>query len=312
MKNSASPLSGMVRLATRRLGFLRQVVLLVVLAEVFSPPPLDGIIFYYTADPSYNTTAPTGPLADSGWQWVGIWGGFQGTAIGPHDFLAAKHVGGTVGDPFVLQGVSYRSTAFIDDASTDLRIVEVAGIFPSWAPLYRRHDEAGKAFVVFGRGCARGAEVHVDNVLRGWQWGSAGTPRGGQNSVAKVIDLQTGGGQHLYARFDPNGGVNECHLASGDSSGPIFIDDGSGFKLAGIAHLVDGPFNSTNIGDGFNAALFDVRGLYARSTGTNWKYVSGFWPVPSGFFATRVSVRAQWIDSVLCSPTPKPADPQRG
>ena len=151
MKNSASPLSGMVRLATRRLGFLRQVVLLVVLAEVFSPPPLDGIIFYYTADPSYNTTAPTGPLANSGWQWVGIWGGFQGTAIGPHDFLAAKHVGGTVGDPFVLQGVSYRSTAFID----------------------------------------------------------------------------------------------------------------------------------------------------ARSTGTNWKYVTGFWPVPSGFFATRVSVRTQWIDSVL-------------
>jgi hypothetical protein len=130
--------------------------------------------------------------------------------------------------------------------------------------------------------------------------------------VAKVISLEAGGGEHLYARFDPNGGVNECHLASGDSSGPIFIDDGSGYKLAGIAHLVDGPFNTTNIGDGFNAALFDVRGLYAHSPGKGWAYIAGFRPVPSGFFATRVSVRAQWIDSVLSSLTLKPASPQRG
>jgi hypothetical protein len=127
-----------------------------------------------------------------------------------------------------------------------------------------------------------------------------------------VINLRTAGGDHLYARFNSAGGVNQCHLASGDSSGPIFIDDGSGFKLAGVAHLVDGPFNATNTGDGFNAALFDVRGLYARRADQGWKYVAGFWPVPSGFFATRVSVRAGWIDSVIGTAIPKPADPQHG
>jgi len=312
MRNSALPLPRKVRLARRPIGPFRVAFLLVALAGLPSPLRLDAIIFYYTADPSYNTVAPAGLLANSGWQWVGVWGGFQGTVIGPHHFLAAQHVGGAVGDPFVFNGVSYRSIAFIDDASTDLRVVEVGGEFQTWAPLYRRNDEAGKAFVVFGRGCSRGAEVRVDNVLKGWQWGGAGTLRWGQNTVARVTNLRTGGGDHLYARFKSTGGDNECHLASGDSSGPIFIDDGSGYKLAGIAHLVDGPFNTTNIGDGFNAALFDVRGLYAHSTGKGWAYIAGFWPVPSGFFATRVSVRAQWIDSVLSSPTPKPPNPQRG
>jgi len=306
MKNSSAPPPKQTCLARRSLSIRRLAILLLLLAGIIPPPRLQAIIFYFTADPDYNTTAPTGSLAGSGWQWVGSWGGFQGTVIGPHHFLAAQHVGGVPGDPFVFQGVSYRAVAFIDDPTTDLRIVEVAGDFPTWAPLYRRGDEAGKTFVVFGRGSARGAEVWVDNVLKGWQWGAAGTLRWGQNSVARVVNLRMGGGDHLYARFESTGGVNECHLASGDSSGPIFIDDGSGYKLAGVAHVVDGPFNTRNTGDGFNAALFDIRGLYARTAGKDWKYVAGFWPVPSGFFATRVSVRTQWIDSVLRPSPPKP------
>ena len=136
------------------------------------------------------------------------------------------------------------------------------------------------------------------NTLRGWQWGAGdGKLRWGQNVVNSAVNGGSYWGALLYALFDATGGVNEAHLALGDSSGPVFINDGSGWKLAGIAALVDSSFNTTTTGSGFNAAIFDVRELYYGSSG-NWTLITGASPVPSGFYATRISVRAAWIDSV--------------
>ena len=260
-----------------------------------------AVIFFSTADPNFNTAAPTGSLANSGWDWVGSWAGFQGTPIGPHHFLTARHVGGNVGDVFVLSGVNYTTTGFFDDTVSDLRICEVNGTFPSWAPLYRASAEVGASFVVFGRGLTRGAEVvdETTHTLRGWQWGSGdGRLRWGQNTVGSVVNAGSYWGTLLRATFDASGGINEAHLAIGDSSGPIFINDGGVWKLAGIAAAVDGPFNTTNAGAGFNAAIFDVRGLYAGGTG-NWSLVTGSSPVPSAFYATRISIRTSWMDGIV-------------
>src|SRR6185436_10644721 len=52
-----------------------------------------AVIFWSTSDPSYNTTAPTGALAGSGWQYEGKWGSFLGTVIAPQYFVTAEHVG---------------------------------------------------------------------------------------------------------------------------------------------------------------------------------------------------------------------------
>jgi hypothetical protein len=80
----------------------------------------------------------------------------------------------------------------------------------------------------------------------------------------------------------------------------VFIHDGSTWALAGVAATVDGYFNTTNTGDGFTAALFDVRGLYYSATPPNgWTLVTGPTPVPTAFYATRVSKRAAWIDSIV-------------
>src|SRR5882672_648102 len=81
-----------------------------------------AVLFYATADPAYNTTAPTGTLAGSGWQYQGLWGNVLGTAIAPQYFIAARHVGGSVGQAFVLNGVTYKTTAFWDDIYTDFRV----------------------------------------------------------------------------------------------------------------------------------------------------------------------------------------------
>jgi len=270
---------------------------------LFLVSPLQAVIFYSTGDPSFNTTEPTGSLANSGWQWVGQWGSFQGTPIGSHHFITARHVGGAVGEPFVLNGVTYTTTAFSDDPSSDLRIWQVQEAFPSWAPLYRANNEVGRRLVVFGRGLTRGAEVRdaTTHTLRGWQWGASdGKMRWGQNAVVAVVNGGAAWGPLLYAVFNPAGGPSVAHLAQGDSSGPIFIHDGTGWKLAGIAASVDSAFNTTDQGPGFNAAIFDGRGLYFGSSG-HWKLATGSQPIASGFQAMRISVHAAWIDGVLSS-----------
>lgn len=278
-------------------------VVVSVWAFVMAAVPARAVIFYSTADPNYNTTAPTGGLANSGWQWTGYWIGFQAVPVSPHHFLAARHIGGAVGDVFTLNGVDYTTVAFQDDTISDLRIWQVKETFPSWAPLYRAGDEVGKSLVVLGRGLTRGTEIRVSGVLKGWFWGSSdGKLRWGQNTVAAVVDGGSYWGAMLYATFDQSGGANEAHLATLDSSGPVFINDGSGWKLAGVAGTVDGPFNTTPTGDGFEAAIFDARGLYYTDTPPDdWVLVSGPSPIPSGFYATRVSVRAGWIDSLTAT-----------
>jgi hypothetical protein len=291
---------------TRKLIEIVAVVLLMVAR------PAAAVVFFFTGDTNYNTSAPTGSLADSGWQWVGFWGSFQAVPIDAHHFLAANHIGGSLSDSFTFHGAVYTTVRSFTDPASDLRIWEVRESFPAWAPLYRSGDEVGRMFIVFGRGVTRGAEVRtaVDvagvpaNSLAGWQYGNSdGRLRWGQNKVAMTRKHPTFGEQ-LYAAFDQSGGVNECHLGTGDSSGPVFINDGAGWKLAGVAGLVDASFNTTNAGAGFNACIYDSRGLYYGSSGS-WKLVTTQTPpgpVPSGFYATRVSVRAAWIDSVLATP----------
>ena len=100
----------------------------------------------------------------------------------------------------------------------------------------------------------------------------------------------------IYALFDKAGLPNESHLSVGDSGGAVFLDDGGVWKLGGINYDVDGAFYTGPNGTGsFLAALFDQRGFYDE----NRHFVSGSAPVPSGFYASRISSRVEWIDSVV-------------
>src|SRR4051794_10102560 len=78
--------------------------------------PARAVIFYSTGDPSYNTTAPTGSLADAGWQWQGDWGPFGGTPVATHYFMTAQHVGGGVTGTFTLNGNNYTVIPFADSS----------------------------------------------------------------------------------------------------------------------------------------------------------------------------------------------------
>jgi hypothetical protein len=295
-----------------------------------------AVMFQSTANPTFNTTAPTGELAGSGWELQGDWGGFLATPIAPQYFLAARHVGGYVGQSFTFQGVSYATVAYWDDPYSDLRLWKVNGTFPTYAPLYTGSNELGRDMVVFGRGTQRGAEVSVtvvstnnvtstvdirtlgltakqakklyptatfkgnnmttisavvttNTIVNGWQWGEAdGAMRWGKQKAGNAY------GNWLIGIFNPSGDPAACHLSGGDSSGAVFIHDGTGWKLAGINYAVEGPFQTDLNAPAFHAALVDKTGLYRDGA-----YFSPDGTAkPTAFYCSRVSASVGWIRSI--------------
>jgi hypothetical protein len=266
-----------------------------------------AVLFKSTSDPSFNTTAPTGSLTNSGWQYEGQWntgqGGYNylGTPIAPTFFLAAQHVAGTNGEAFILNGFTYHTVTNYDDPNSDLRVWQVAETFPSYAPLYTKSNEPGALCVVFGRGTQRGSLVSVAGRTNGWMWGANDfVERWGQNNVS-LIYTDASLGEFLYCTFDQSGTSNECDLSVGDSSGGVFIEDGGVWKLAGINYAVDGPWSFDGSGSNqFNAALLDLRGLYYFN-GASWVLIPTNNPssVSTGFYSSRVSSHVNWINSVI-------------
>src|SRR5262249_28480267 len=139
------------------------IIIVLVTVASFSLPPraARGVVLVRSAD--RNTTPPTGSLANSGWQWEGQWGSFLGTAISTHYFVTAEHIGGSVGDSFVLNGVSYKTIATYDDPTTDLQVWRIAGSFPTFAPLYKKTAEAGRGPGDYGPGHQAGDPGHRDH-----------------------------------------------------------------------------------------------------------------------------------------------------
>jgi hypothetical protein len=274
----------------RYLGLL----LLILLASLNA----EAVILDSTGDPAANTTAPGGALSGSGWQYEGQWLAFLGTAIAPHFFITAAHVGGNVGDPFTYNGNSYSTVAVFDSPTSDLRIWQVSGTFATYAPLYTETSEIGRELVVFGRGTQRGGAISPNGQLAGWAWGNGDSvERWGTNIVSAIVTGGSNQGDFVVAAFDHGFDVNEAHLSTGDSGGGVFVQNSqSQWQLAGINYAVDGPYAIDAAGNSqFNAALFDQSEFYLQDDNGAWIPATG----PGHFYATRISSNAAWIQAVL-------------
>jgi len=284
---------------------------ILLLAFLVSLPRSKAVVFYSTGDAEFNTAAPGGTLADSGWDLQGYWNLFLGTPVSSNYFITARHVGGTMDWAFLLQENSYTPLARFTHPTADLALWRVSGVFTNFAPLYINSNEVGRSLVVFGRGRQRGAEINLNNQIKGWRWGNPDYRlRWGENRVAAITNgrgepvTSTDQVQCLSATFDAGAGRNEAHLSVGDSGGAVFIQEDGVWKLAGINSTVSGYYNTNQVGKGFEATLFDERGFY-RGSENDWEYQSGDEIQPGAFYAIRISAYVRWIQNVVTYGNPK-------
>jgi hypothetical protein len=219
-------------------------------------------------DVGRNTSAPTGDLAGSGWQYEGQFGSFLGTAIAPNYFVTASHIGGAVGQAFTYNGQSYATTAVFDDPNSDLRIWKVDGNLGAYAPLAASGTVAGQQIVINGRGTQRGdAIVSSGGQTAGWRWGASDGARSwGVNTADGTADGGAGIGTLIKATFD-----GDSTLSTGDSGGGVFVNDGGAWKLAGVNYAVE----STGTVDGqpVSGAALLGQSLYASSVAANRDWI---------------------------------------
>lgn len=230
--------------------------------------------------------------------------GFLGTPIHPNYFITAQHVGISPTDTIDFsQGPnagSYAIVTWYDDPASDLRIVEIDGAFGDWALLNAAAIEVGQEVILFGRGGAPNGPVSVAGELKGW----TAAARDGQVSWGRNEVSGTFGPDQVYARFDRFGGANEGGFSNGDSGGAWFFVDPLGVsRLLAISFAVTGPFqyDAGGVPDGapFEAALYDIGGLWVGSPGSETFVSDNPVDIPGVAFGTRISQSIGWIESIV-------------
>jgi hypothetical protein len=261
-----------------------------------------------------NTSAPTDPDLAARWDQVGNFNSFMGTPISSQFFLTAKHLGNLTGQSITFPDTSsYVTTAAFFDPNSDLAIYQISGTFPGdkIVPMYSGSFTTGQSMYIFGRGVPRTTTDVIGNASgggtesKGWTWGSGiGTRSWGTNNFNSIADGGAAGPQISYD-FDSTP-ANEGVLSIGDSGGPVFMQEGGVWKLAGINYAVESAFNTVGTGTGFNAAIFDRGGLYQSTSGGTsgpWSYVTpDVANKPASSYSSSIPANSAWIATVVPEP----------
>jgi hypothetical protein len=134
---------------------------------------------------------------------------------------------------------------------------ENAGLVHYAGP-YSPTDEANQPVVLGGYGRGRGAVLLTDEMPYGYDWDSSTNTvlRFGANRIEGTSDSSTAAGyvsDIIIADFDgPEEGqatTYECTLAAYDSGGGWFVNDGQGWKLAGLSRAVGVHYEAGHEGD---------------------------------------------------------------
>lgn len=261
-----------------------------------------------------NTTAPTDPGLATRWNQVGNFSSFMGTPIASQFFLTAKHLGNLTGQAITFpDATSYTTTAAFFDPASDLAIYQISGTFPSdkIVPMYAGSFTANQAMTIFGRGRSRtdteviGQRFPNGTEAKGWTWGaSTGNRSWGTNTLDSLTTLP-GAGTQLAWDFDVGGGANEGILATNDSGGPVFLQEGGVWKLGGINYAI-GPkdVRETQSGPTLEAAVYDYGGLYLDVGGTWTLQSAAGGDKPAISYSSSVPANATWVQSVITVPEP--------
>lgn len=249
---------------------------------VFLLPVLsaNGLIFIDGPSPAPNTeTAPTGPLAGSGWELQVNYLNYHGTVISPKHVITARHLGASrevITRPVIFGATEEETYAIKGEriliGDTDFSIFEVWETFPAWAELYQGDDETGQELVIHGSGVGRGSEIPGV----GWRWGTGESrkSRWGRNVIKGA--LTSDGRDFLYFSFDDLPGQDEVMATGGDSGGGWFIREKGLWKLAAVSSAVDAFYSQSPVpanANGFRGAVYDGSGLFYGSDAEGWELI---------------------------------------
>lgn len=298
---------------------IRRAVAMVGLSLGVAATPALAVTSYSDPNGARYTGAPTGDLANSGYQYEGAWKGnsgnpdYTGTVISPYYFISARHLQSALSNDFVLPGlngqpdVTYHRVQDYTYLNTDLLVIRVDQPFPAdrIAPLYTGTAQAsvGKSLAAYGRGPGVGAQVRDTNgQLHGWQWGGTGNDLSwGRNTVDSVVHDNTMG-DFVAMNFTSTG----CTLVGGDSGGGVFINDGGVWKLAGVNFSSDGgnySFSPNSNGtNNFSGSLFNRDGFYEYDYFGNhtWDLMTGLGPGQS--WASSISGNIAFVGAFVPEP----------
>lgn len=311
----------------RRIAYILFAERLLAFLLFFISMRVEALVYCITNGVDVHQQAPTGTLAQSGWQQTVTidclkeslsHSNFLGTIIHSNALLTAAHIGQIrTNDTFILEG-KHTLTAKKSTSGSDL------AIFFFTPPITNRDhiaciniesDIDTNSFVVYqGCGTERGTMVTTGTLTNGWMWSGTnwwkcawGIRRWGVNQTFGATDDSL----CSIAAFDNNGDPDECMLSIGDSGGPGFIKTGSGWKVAMVNLGVD-PMTFTHSTNKpvskFNATLYDYAGLYYEIATDVWRWMPlASSPMPCQLACSRTSQRIQWITNQVAGLT-FPAD----
>lgn len=183
--------------------------------------------------------------------YVGKWNGSSGVPVDTHWFLTAKHVGGAVGQNFLLQDTLYTAAEIVDHPTADLRLVRVEQEMPGHHEI-ASDPKIGDPAMVGGYGAIAGSSTG-----NGYRWSGTRAEAWGYNTVELL-------GSKVGIRFDaPTSDQalpQESACAVNDSGAGIFTvgPDGS-LELAGLAVSVVTTWGQSDYGSwslGINLSLY--------------------------------------------------------
>jgi hypothetical protein len=188
---------------------------------------------FMVASPSAAVVvAPGGTFTAPANSFVGVWNGASGVAIGERWVLSARHVGGSAGSTFMMNGATYAAARVLAHPRADLLLVELDSSLPGW------HETGsppvvGQRVLMAGTGFVAGAETED-----GYAWLDQrdGSATWGANIVVRT-------GLAIATVFDaPDLAIpGEAQYALYDSGGGLFTDSGEGqAQLVGIAIAITG------------------------------------------------------------------------
>jgi len=178
------------------------------------------------------------------WNYIGSVNAGSAVAVGQRYMITNRHFTTAVGHTVTVQGTDYTVQEVINAPlfsgnSPDLRVIKIDAPLPSYYGLYTG-TFPGPDDKVIVAGTGYSGTIDYENSWYTWSTGTGRELRWGTNEHDGFTNVTSGSFTSFcnIVNFDVGDTEYEAGIASGDSGGGMFYNDGSGWKLAGLGAYV--------------------------------------------------------------------------